>query len=79
MKSKALTNKELIDLHKSCYKTRDQTEEGDVCAICDIDFEEGQNLVKLPCGHRYHRRCICGWFTVANTCPLCRFEMEKKK
>ena len=29
-------------------------------------------LVKLYCGHSFHKHCISRWFDKNNTCPVCR-------
>ena len=30
------------------------------------------NIVKLTCGHIFHRQCIDQWFGNSRTCPVCR-------
>ncbi|CAH1415137.1 unnamed protein product [Lactuca virosa] len=43
------------------------------CAICTDDFICQDKLVRLPnCHHLFHRKCILPWFSINNTCPLCR-------
>mmetsp|Transcript_26472 Transcript_26472/g.64295 ORF Transcript_26472/g.64295 Transcript_26472/m.64295 type:complete len:239 (+) Transcript_26472:30-746(+) len=43
------------------------------CIICLDDFEVGQRVRKLSCGHLFHRKCCDGWliWMRKNTCPLC--------
>mmetsp|Transcript_5925 Transcript_5925/g.15740 ORF Transcript_5925/g.15740 Transcript_5925/m.15740 type:complete len:324 (+) Transcript_5925:179-1150(+) len=43
------------------------------CAICLEDYSsEHKRLVKLPCEHQFHRRCIRGWLKRGGqTCCLC--------
>lgn len=42
------------------------------CSICYGDYEEGQFLRSLGCGHDYHRVCIDEWLTRhRNRCPMC--------
>eukprot|EP00566_Odontella_aurita_P010271 CAMPEP_0113586292 /NCGR_PEP_ID=MMETSP0015_2-20120614/34218_1 /TAXON_ID=2838 /ORGANISM="Odontella" /LENGTH=420 /DNA_ID=CAMNT_0000491717 /DNA_START=222 /DNA_END=1480 /DNA_ORIENTATION=- /assembly_acc=CAM_ASM_000160 len=31
------------------------------CSICLGDYEEGERLVRLPCGHVYHEECVTAW------------------
>lgn len=44
-------------------------------SICSICFESGNNW-KLPCGHDFHKECICKWFKSKSNCPLCRTEFN---
>ena len=45
----------------------------DICCICLDEFSvTDQNIVKLPCGHIYHRPCIFRWFLKKTHCPLCK-------
>ncbi|KAL9642503.1 hypothetical protein ABK040_011070 [Willaertia magna] len=45
------------------------------CSVCICDFEEGENLIRLPCGHLFHKDCIMPWIKDHNSCPTCRFEL----
>ena len=49
------------------------------CPITTCDFEEGEILKKLPCGHVYNSEGILMWFKESNKCPLCRYEMPSKE
>lgn len=41
------------------------------CLICYEPNMESE-VVKLPCNHIFHKKCILQWFKLKNTCPLCR-------
>ena len=52
------------------------------CPICLCDFEHGEELRRLPCGHFFHRECVDRWVLAKRTdatrssrpqivCPLC--------
>ena len=42
------------------------------CAICLSDYEPGEQLRVLPCGHRFHKACVDEWLRVNASCPTCR-------
>lgn len=41
------------------------------CAVCLTDFQEGDRLRRLPCGHHFHRHCVDVWLVRCDRCPLC--------
>ena len=44
-----------------------------LCAICQAEFEHGDNLIILECGHGYHEKCIEKWLTGSKRqCPICK-------
>ena len=48
----------------------------EMCTICLEDFEDGKNVVQLPCSHILHPQCAAQLFRNTNQCPLCRDEVE---
>lgn len=51
-----------------------------MCSVCIDDFEEGEMLRVLPCGHTYHTDCILPWLTTrAPNCPLCKDCISESK
>ncbi len=46
------------------------------CSICLGEYEEGENLVCLPCKHVYHEDCVSSWCSSHIRCPLCNFDLE---
>ncbi|XP_024024490.1 probable E3 ubiquitin-protein ligase RHY1A isoform X2 [Morus notabilis] len=53
---------------KLSWKASDQ----EVCAICLERFRAGENLVHLPCAHRFHHGCLVPWLENNSHCPCCR-------
>ncbi|CAJ1948251.1 unnamed protein product [Cylindrotheca closterium] len=52
-----------------------ETEEGDVCPICIMPFEEGDEACwsKNPeCDHVFHTTCLKPWLMAHSECPCCR-------
>ena len=43
------------------------------CPICLVDFDAGEQVAGLECGHQYHPECFERWMDAGNlTCPTCR-------
>jgi len=40
------------------------------CVVCLLEFEQGEELGRLPCGHTFHRSCIESWLAVRAQCPM---------
>lgn len=40
------------------------------CVICIADFEPGETLARLPCGHFFHLECVNHWLADVGHCPL---------
>ena len=47
-----------------------------VCDVCIEEYVDGEQLLELPCGHRYHPECILPWLTKRSSrCPHCRADV----
>jgi len=46
------------------------------CCICLCEYEEGDMLNQMKCGHVYHKECIDSWCKNHTRCPLCNFDLE---
>lgn len=43
------------------------------CMICVYEFEDGEMLQSLPCGHAFHKKCLPQYLLkMTLTCPICR-------
>lgn len=47
------------------------------CVICMTQFEKGEKILTIPCCHLYHSDCIKDWFKKKNTCPICKFKIDR--
>jgi hypothetical protein len=46
------------------------------CAVCLCEFEHGDELRRLPCGHRFHATCADTWLRRNRKCPLCNHGID---
>ena len=54
--------------------------EQDSCCIMFVDFEEGQDVIQLPCGHIFDPDGIKTWVKEEQAkCPICIFELDFKE
>ena len=44
----------------------------DYCLICLENYNNTSLIYKLFCGHCFDCKCICKWFSVSDSCPICR-------
>ena len=47
----------------------------EICPICIVDFEEGDDIRVLPCegNHCFHQTCVDPWLLkLSSSCPICR-------
>lgn len=42
------------------------------CCICQEDYNDGEDVGTLECGHEFHVGCLKRWLTVKNICPICK-------
>ena len=42
------------------------------CNVCISEFEDGESLRRLPCGHKFHKDCVDTWLEANITCPVCK-------
>ena len=51
----------------------------DVCSICLDQFNEGANIIVLPCKHGFHPDCLSPWLKIHSECPSCRHKLPPKQ
>ncbi|KAK4804202.1 hypothetical protein SAY86_004019 [Trapa natans] len=55
--------------HSNIPKTQMEAEP---CCICQEEYNEGEEIGTLECGHDFHRDCIKQWLMHKNLCPICK-------
>lgn len=46
------------------------------CTICLSEFEEEEEVRRLPCMHLFHVECVDQWLSTNKRCPICRVDIE---
>jgi Ring finger domain len=70
---RGLKKSALKALPKTQYDKQADIENQKECVICLTEFEEGEEIRKLPqCGHEFHVGCIDQWLRSRSSCPSCR-------
>lgn len=54
--------------------SNDETEHE--CMICQSEYEVGDVLRRLPCGHTFRAECVDRWLKQKDQCPTCRRSIE---
>lgn len=42
------------------------------CCICREEYNDGEDIGTLECGHEFHSNCIKQWLMQKNLCPICK-------
>ena len=48
----------------------------DECSVCLEHFQLGQQLICLPCKHKFHSQCLTPWLESHVQCPYCRSKIN---
>ncbi|KAK3425529.1 hypothetical protein EUGRSUZ_F02323 [Eucalyptus grandis] len=68
-------NEETISTHLKQQKYAipvNSDNEVEPCCICQENYNTGEDLGTLECGHDFHRACIKQWLMHKNLCPICK-------
>ena len=77
---KVIADSELEKLKPQKFNKINETETNTQCPILCYNFEENEEIIKLPCNHNYNCEAIIKWLSQeSNTCPVCRHEFDYKE
>lgn len=75
---KVLSDEGEHDIKKVIYKKGEFP--NDSCSVTLMDFEEGQEVSQLPCGHIFEGDAVLKWLKDENaSCPICRKPLACKE
>ncbi|XP_019266015.1 PREDICTED: E3 ubiquitin ligase BIG BROTHER-related-like [Nicotiana attenuata] len=66
-------------LHSFTFQSNNSKTLIDRCVVCQMEYEEGEKLVALPCDHPFHSDCINKWLQIKKICPICCDEVSSTK
>jgi hypothetical protein len=77
---KVISDNELEKLKPQKFNKINETTTNIECPILCYNFEENEEIIKLPCNHNYNCYAILKWLSEeSNTCPVCRHEFDYKE
>ena len=77
---KVISTSELEKLKPQKFNKINETTSNIQCPILYYNFEENEEIIKLPCNHNYNCYAILKWLSEeSNTCPVCRHEFDYKE
>ncbi|CAD8088767.1 unnamed protein product [Paramecium sonneborni] len=73
-----IQKRKVQNLGRIKFSNSDQlNQEFKLCSICYMNYKKDEELVLLPCIHRFHHDCIFKWFITQSTCPICKIDVEQ--
>nr|GMC60764.1 E3 ubiquitin ligase BIG BROTHER-related-like [Ipomoea batatas] len=71
VESRGLSEVEITkSLHPSTFQSLTSKTLVDRCVVCQLEYDEGEKLVALPCDHPYHCECITTWLQIKKVFTL---------
>lgn len=72
-------NEETINAIETVTFDASKQEEDDqaTCMVCLMEFEDKEEVRKLPCGHFFHKGCIDEWLSRSCECPICKHNIDR--
>ena len=49
------------------------------CLVCQHEYQRGDRLRRLPCGHIFHAECVDEWLKTNDECLYCRKSIVEKQ
>jgi len=79
-KYKKVLDEKGLDQIESVIYNSDEFPDNKQCPISFLDFKQGEEISKLPCGHIFHEESILKWLENEQAnCPVCRYELSSKE
>jgi len=50
-----------------------------ICTVCLEEFQDGEEILVLPCRHIFHDPCVMQWLEKEGACPFCKTPLLPKR
>nr|GMD89142.1 probable E3 ubiquitin-protein ligase RHG1A [Ipomoea batatas] len=70
LSEEAITSR--LKQHKYASMKTEESMEREPCCVCQEEYNDGDDLGALDCGHEFHNECIKQWLKHKNLCPICK-------
>ncbi|TPX47281.1 hypothetical protein SeMB42_g03383 [Synchytrium endobioticum] len=77
VKSKGTPKHILQQLPTRRYKAGSSKGDDSKCSVCLTEYDAGEEIKTLPCGHQYHVECVDSWLSKNGACPVCRLNVQE--
>jgi len=47
------------------------------CELCLEEYQDGDELLRMPCMHLFHSKCVGPWLLKSYTCPICNTDANQ--
>lgn len=64
--------------YKKIQRSNENEDNIEKCTICLSEFENEEDVRRLPCMHLFHSECVDQWLTTNKQCPICRVDIEEQ-
>lgn len=61
------------------YRATNPQVQNEICAICLVACEVGDDIYTTGCNHTYHTQCLNAWYQRKTTCPQCLAQIQANK
>ncbi|XP_047089763.1 probable E3 ubiquitin-protein ligase RHY1A [Lolium rigidum] len=79
-RTRGLSKRSFLRLQIEIFEAKkdDNREASPECSICLDGFYDGDELIRLRCGHRFHSTCLEPWVRKCADCPYCRTNIRSR-
>ena len=61
-----------LKFHPSMAEGKEMNHTEVRCQVCQCEYEDQEELRRLPCGHCFHTECVDQWLKTQDTCCFCK-------